>query len=59
MERTTYFDYELGSYLLRPEKSGLTERDIINELGMAEDKLEIIAGTEGQPATVESEKAVK
>ncbi len=59
MERTTYFDYELGSYLLRPEKAGLTERDIINELGQAEDKLEIIAGTEGQPSTVEAEKAVK
>lgn len=59
MERTTYFDYELGSYLLRPEKSGLSERDIINELGMAEDKLEIAAGTEGQPSTVEGEKAVK
>jgi hypothetical protein len=59
MERTTYFDYELGSYLLRPEKAGLTERDIINELGQAEDKLEIIAGTEGQSSTVEAEKAVK
>ena len=59
MERTTYFDYELGSYLLRPEKAGLTERDIINELGMAEDKLEIIAGTEGQSPAVAGEKAVK
>ena len=59
MERTTYFDYELGSYLLRPEKAELSERDIINELGLAEDKLEIIAGTEGQPSAVEGEKAVK
>ena len=37
MERITYYDNELGSFLLNERFKELTERDLINIIGIMED----------------------